>query len=135
MDEQGPGKPHLCFDLFACWQPHRITQQYSKLVSKALSKAGHTCKGTQIFPLEDDYIYLKEWDNAICSNVDGPRDDRTKSDRERQISYDIMFMWNLKNDRYKWTYLQNRPTNTENKLMVTKGASENGGRDKFEAWD
>ena len=98
MDEQGPGKPPLCFALFARWQPHRITQHYSKLVSRALRKAGHTFKGTQIFPLKDDCIYFKEWDNAICSNVDRPRDDRTKSDRERQISYDIMFMWNLK----KW---------------------------------
>ena len=34
----------------------------------------------------------KEWNNAICSNMDGPRDCHTecsKSDRERQISYDI----------------------------------------------
>ena len=31
--------------------------------------------------------------------MDGPRDDhtkRSKSDRERQISYDITYMWNLK---------------------------------------
>ena len=31
--------------------------------------------------------------------MDGPRDDHTKgsmSDRERQISYDITYMWNLK---------------------------------------
>ena len=45
-----------------------------------------------------------------------------KSDRERQISYDIAYMWNLKK-RYKWTYLQNRNrlTDIENKVMVTKG--------------
>ena len=36
---------------------------------------------------------------------------------------------------YKWTYLQNRnrPTDTENKLMVTKG--ESGRRDKLGVWD
>ena len=31
--------------------------------------------------------------------MDGPRDDHTKcskSDRERQIPYDISYMWNLK---------------------------------------
>ena len=42
--------------------------------------------------------------------MDGPRDDHTKgskSDRERQISYDITYMWNLKKG-YKRTYLQNR---------------------------
>ena len=36
--------------------------------------------------------------NAICSNMDGPRDFHTKwskSDRERQISYDIAYMGNL----------------------------------------
>ena len=28
--------------------------------------------------------------NTICSNMDGPRDCHTKSDGERQISYDII---------------------------------------------
>ena len=39
--------------------------------------------------------------NAICSNMDGPRDYHTKwskSERERQIPYDITYMWNLKYD-------------------------------------
>ena len=46
----------------------------------------------------------------------------SKSDRERQMSYDITYMWNLK-IWYKWTNLQNRNrlTDIENKLMVTKG--------------
>ena len=42
--------------------------------------------------------HKKEQNNAICSNMDGPRDYHTmwsKSDRERQISYDITYMWNL----------------------------------------
>ena len=41
----------------------------------------------------------KEWNNAICSNMDATRDYHTKwskSERERQISYDITYMWNLK---------------------------------------
>ena len=36
----------------------------------------------------------------VCNNMDGPRDDHTKqskSDRERQISCDITYIWNLKN--------------------------------------
>ena len=52
-----------------------------------------------------------------------------KSDRERQILYDITYMWKLKK-WYKWTYLQNRNrlTDIENKLIVTKGDSgERGG--------
>ena len=39
--------------------------------------------------------YKKEQNNVICSNMDGPRDCHTewsKSDRERQISYDITYI-------------------------------------------
>ena len=38
-----------------------------------------------------------EVNNAICSNMDGPRDchtERSKSDREGQI-YDIAYMWKI----------------------------------------
>ena len=41
----------------------------------------------------------KEWNNAICSNMDGPRDYHTKwskSHRKRQISYDITSRGNVK---------------------------------------
>ena len=43
----------------------------------------------------------KEWNSAICRDMDGPRDCHTewnKSDRERQILYDITYTWNLKNN-------------------------------------
>ena len=64
-------------------------------------------------PLADDwirkmwYIYTMEYcvfshkkqqNNAICSNMDGTRDSHTewsKSERERQIPYDITYIWNL----------------------------------------
>ena len=39
-----------------------------------------------------------EQDNAICSNMDGTRESHTelsKSKRERQIPYDITYVWNL----------------------------------------
>ena len=52
------------------------------------------------------YIYNRyysdikiEWNNAMWSNMDGPRDDHTKwskPERERQIPYDITYMWNRK---------------------------------------
>ena len=46
--------------------------------------------------------HTKGCNNAICSNMDGPRNyptKRNKSHRERQISYGITSMWNLiKND-------------------------------------
>ena len=45
--------------------------------------------------------HKKEWNNAICSNMDGPRDCDTEwsqSDKKRQIPHDITYMWNLKYD-------------------------------------
>ena len=69
--------------------------------------------------------------------MDGPGDYHTKwskSDRERQIPYDVAYMWNLKT-WYKWIYLQNRNRLTDivNNRMITKG--ERGGRDKLGVWD
>ena len=43
--------------------------------------------------------HYKEWNNVICSNMDGPRDchaEWNKSHREREISHNITYMWNLK---------------------------------------
>ena len=66
----------------------------------------------------------REWNSAICRDVDGPRDCHrgwSKSEREKQISYNIASMWNLKK-WYRWTYWlrRNRVTDVENSLMVTK---------------
>ena len=59
---------------------------------------------------KEDVVYIyneillshkKEWNNIICSNMDGPRDYHTnwsKSDRERKISYDVPYMQNLENN-------------------------------------
>ena len=50
---------------------------------------------------------------------------QSEGQTERQISYDIAYMCNLKKKWYKWTYLQNRNRliDLENKLMVTKEGS------------
>ena len=69
--------------------------------------------------------HQKEWINAICCHMDRPREYHTKwtkQDRQSKISYDIAYMWNQKKKRHKWTYLynRNRPTDIENKLMITK---------------
>ena len=45
--------------------------------------------------------HKEEWNNTICNNTDGPRDYHTmwrKSERERQILYDVIYMRNLKHD-------------------------------------
>ena len=43
--------------------------------------------------------HWKELNNAICSNMEGHRDSHTewsKSEKEREISYDIPYMQNVK---------------------------------------
>ena len=59
---------------------------------------------------KEDVIYIcngillsckKGRNNAICSNMNATRDYHTKwskSERERQIPYDIPYMWNLQYD-------------------------------------
>ena len=45
------------------------------------------------------FSHKKEGNNAIWSNMDGPRECHTewsKSDRKGEISCDILCMWNLK---------------------------------------
>jgi len=65
---------------------------------------------------KDDVVYMyngillshkKEQNNAICSNMDGPRDYHTKwsqSERERKTPYDITYMQNLKYDTNEFVY-------------------------------
>ena len=71
----------------------------------------HKRKLKIFFPVDkDDVVHIysgillshkKEQNNAICSSMDEIRDYYTKwskSERERQIPYDITYMWNLKYD-------------------------------------
>ena len=52
--------------------------------------------------IHDEYYSAikKEWNNAICSNMDGPGDHDTKQSRKYKDKhhYDITYMWNLKYD-------------------------------------
>jgi len=51
-----------------------------------------------IYTMEYYPVIKKNKNNAICSNMDGPRDYRSKwhkSVRDRQISYEITNMQNL----------------------------------------
>ena len=56
----------------------------------------------------------------------------SESERERQTSHSIIYMYNLKR-LYKRAYLQNRTrlTGIENKLMVTKAERREEGRGKL----
>ena len=44
----------------------------------------------------------KEWNDAICSNMHGPRD--YHSEQRIPLSYDPTFRWNLKYDTHELTY-------------------------------
>ena len=91
--------------------------------------------------MDKDVVYIysgillshkKEWNNAICSNMDATRDDHTKwskSERERQIPYDITYMWNLKYGTNEPIYeTETDSTDIENTLVITKGEGERDGR-------
>ena len=81
---------------------------------------------------KEDMVYIengillshkKEWNNAIYSNMDRPRDYHTKwskSGRERQIPCDITYMWNIKNDTSELIN-RNSLTDIEDKLKDDKG--------------
>ena len=51
--------------------------------------------------------HKKKRNTVICNNMDATRDDHTKwskSEKERQIPYDITYMWNLKYDTNELIY-------------------------------
>ena len=51
--------------------------------------------------------HKKEWNNVIWSYMYATRDyhaKQSKSERERQIPYDITYMWNLKYDTNELIY-------------------------------
>ena len=60
-----------------------------------------------VYTMEYYSAIKKEWNNAICSNMDGLEGHYAKwnrSDRERQILYDITYMWNVKNSTNELIY-------------------------------
>ena len=60
--------------------------------------------------------------------MDGPRDYHTKwskRDREKQVSYNVAYMWNLKKKKKDTNECIYKTEIDENRLMVNKG--ERGG--------
>ena len=73
------------------------------------------------------YSAIKEWNDTTCSNMDGPTEYYTKwskSERERKISCNITYMWNLKYDTNEPVYkTENRILDIESRL-IAKGKGE-----------
>ena len=54
-----------------------------------------------IYTMEGYLAIKNNWNNVICSNLDGPRVSYwVKSDREGEI-YDVSYMWDLKKKWYR----------------------------------
>ena len=68
--------------------------------------------------------HKKEWNLAICDNMDEPREyyaKWNKSDRERQIPYDLTYMCNLKNKTNEQTKQnRNRLIDKESNLVFAR---------------
>ena len=59
--------------------------------------------------------------------MDGSRDCHIEWSKSEKAKYDIAYIWSLKNNTNKPIYKTERLTDTENKLMVTKGNWEEEG--------
>ena len=80
---------------------------------------------TYLYTVEFYSAIKKDWKSAICNNIDGPRDPHTKwgkSDKDRQIPYDISYMWTLKYDINElMCKTETDSTNIDNRHVVAKG--------------
>ena len=73
---------------------------------------------------------IKEWNNAICRNMDVTRDYHnkwSKSERERQISYDITYMWNLKYEKMNVSMKQKQTHRHREQTCSCQGGGGKGG--------
>ena len=82
-------------------------------------------------------LHKKEGINAICGNMNGPRDHHIKcsrSDRERQIPGDIIYMWNLKYDTNELIY-KIETDSGHRKQTYGYQRGKGVGKDKSGVWD
>ena len=129
----GQGSPRQCSCLENPWtgEPGRYSPRARRVAHDWRDSARMHAYGGTLLSRE------KGRNAAVCSNVNGPRDYRSKwskSDRERQIPYDITYTWNLKYDtndlftKQKQAHRHRKPTRGYQK---GKGV----GRDKLGTWD
>ena len=83
-----------------------------------------------IYTMEYYSAIKKQWNNDICSNMDGTSGshaDWSKSERERQIPYDIAYIWNLRYSTNEPFHRKEKIMDLENRLVVAKGEGEGVG--------
>ena len=80
------------------------------------------------------FVYPKrEQNNVICNNVDATRESyakRSKSERERQIPYGAIYMWNLNYDTNDPIYKTERTHRHGEQTCGCQG----GGEKKWDGW-
>ena len=81
--------------------------------------------------------HKREWNRAICRDVDGSRDCHTewsKSEREKQASYIQAHMCNP-GKWYRWSYLQSRSRDTDVEGICMETKRERAGWEEPGDWD
>ena len=76
-------------------------------------------------------LHKKEWNNAVCTTMDATRDYYTKwrkSERERQTSYHVTYMWDLKYDTKEPIYETEREPWTQEMTGGCQGRGLGGRR-------
>ena len=74
--------------------------------------------------------HKKEWDTAICSNVDGPRDYHTVSElRQTNVLWYHLYVESKKKETIQMSLFTNQKHlidigDKENKFMIIRGARE-----------
>ena len=84
------------------------------------------------------HSHKKEWNNGICSNMDGPRNDHAKwswPDSKAQTSYAVTSMWNLKKGYNDLLCRTDTDSQSLKKLWLPKEIGWSWGRDGLGVWD
>ena len=84
-----------------------LSEAFCKGTGPAQTTAGKAGTAHRTNQLRNVFAVLlshhKEWNKAICSNMDGPRDDHTKGTKsEKQMLYNNTYMWDLKYNTNKY---------------------------------
>ena len=117
-------------DILCKWSKNRQLDEWDPSLSlsrpPAPRKHTHTHTHTRVL-----LSHKKVRNAAICRNMDRSRDYYTwwnKSDRKRQIIYDIIYMWNLKNLIQMNVYTKQKETQRQKNLWLKMGRGSQGGK-------
>ena len=89
----------------------------------------HIANGILAIKMNEEMPFTAIWMDLVTTILS-----EVKSARERQISYNITYMWDLKNDTNEPIYKSETDSQTSKiNFWLPNGKGE--GRDKLEVWD